>query len=145
MNSIFKAYDVRGIYPEELDAPLAERIARAVRDHFGNGATIIIGHDTRLSSPVLYEAVLRGLKIKGPSQSRGADKGQLQKLKVIEAGMMTTPMLYFLVNDLKADCGIMVTASHNPKRYNGLKIVGKGARPVSGVQIGKLMKKYART
>ncbi|MBI3046119.1 MAG: phosphomannomutase/phosphoglucomutase [Candidatus Harrisonbacteria bacterium] len=124
---IFKAYDVRGKYPEELNEETAFQIAAAVGKHFGGRAKIIVGRDGRLSSPTLYKAVTSGLKVKS------------YKLKVISVGIMTTPTLYFLVNKLKADGGIMVTASHNPKNYNGLKVVGKNARPISGKEILKLV------
>jgi len=126
--SIFKAYDIRGQYPQELNEEIAFKIAVAMGKHFGPRAEIVVGHDARLSSPSLYKAVLRGVK------------SQRSNVKCIEVGMITTPMLYFLVNKLKADGGIMVTASHNPKEYNGLKVVGKNARPVSGKEVYELFK-----
>ena len=125
--SIFKAYDVRGKYPGELSKEATFKISQALGEYFGSGAKIIIGHDARLSSPTLYKEVLSGVR------SRVPDIG------CIEAGMITTPMLYFLVNKLKADGGIMITASHNPKEYNGLKVVGKNAKPMSGKDILKIM------
>lgn len=129
MNLIFKANDIRGIYPKELNEAVVRGIASALNGYFGRKSTLIIGRDARLSSPSLYRALMKGLK-----------SGN-HKMKVIDAGLMTTPMLYFLVSEYKADGGIMVTASHNPKQFNGLKIVKAGARPVSGTEIGKLMKK----
>lgn len=131
--TIFKAYDVRGKYPRELNEETAFKIAAAMGKHFGPRAKIVIGHDARLSSPTLYKAVLRGLQY--------PYKLENVSMKIIEAGLMTTPTLYFLVNKLKADGGVMVTASHNPKEYNGLKVVGKNARPVSGKEIEKLLTK----
>ena len=128
MNSIFKAYDVRGKYPSELNRETAFDIARALGGRLRSGAKLVIGYDARLSSPSLYDAVYRGLSNSG------------KKLKIIKAGIMTTPMLYFLVNKLKAQGGIMVTASHNPKEYNGLKVVREKARPMSGKEIFELMK-----
>lgn len=127
MNSIFKANDIRGIYPKELNEMIVSGIGSALGDYFGEKSVLIVGRDARLSSPSLYRALLGSLKVKS------------QKLKVIDAGLMTTPMLYFLVSKYKADGGIMITASHNPKQYNGLKVVRAGARPVSGTEIGKLM------
>ena len=127
MNSIFKANDIRGIYPEELNEDIVSGIGSSLGDYFGKKSVLIAGHDARLSSPKLYKALMGILKSK--------------KLKVIDAGLMTTPMLYFLVSKYKAKGGIMVTASHNPKQYNGLKIVKAGARPVSGIEIGELMVK----
>jgi phosphomannomutase len=78
---------------------------------------------------MLYQAAIKSIK-------RGASG-----IKIIEAGLMTTPMLYFLVNHFKTDLGIMITASHNPKEYNGLKIVGKNAIPISGEEIYKIVMK----
>ena len=141
---IFKAYDVRGKHPSELNEETVFRIAEAIGKYFflkakssrqerGSSKTaklkaiIVIGRDARLSSPSLYKAVLNGLKAKS------------LKLKAIPVGIVTTPMFYFLVNKLKADGGIMVTASHNPKEYNGLKIVGKKAAPMSGKEILKII------
>ncbi len=85
--------------------------------------TIIIGYDTRLSSPVLYHAIIKKLKTSD------------YKLQTIKAGLITTPMIYFLTNHFNADLGIIITASHNPKEYNGLKIVSKNAIPMSGKEI----------
>ena len=124
---IFKAYDVRGKYPDELNERVVFQIAEAMGKYFGAGSKIVIGRDARLSSPSLYKAVLEGVKC------------QMFDVKCFEVGMITTPMLYFLVNKLKADGGIMVTASHNPKEYNGLKIVGKKAAPMSGGEVMKLV------
>ncbi len=120
-------YDPRGGDAIELNEKTAFEIAAAVGKHFGKGTKIIVGRDSRLSSPSLYKAVLKGLK------------SQMSKVKCIEVGLITTPMLYFLVNELRAGGGIMVTASHNPKEYNGLKAVGKNARPISGKEIEKLL------
>lgn len=130
MNSIFKANDVRGVYPSEINEKEVRKIGLALSGYFGKGAKLVIGHDARLSSPSLYRALKDSLKSK-----------KLNGLKVIEAGLMTTPMLYFLVAHSKADGGIMVTASHNPKEYNGLKVVKKGARPVGGKEIEKIVTK----
>ena len=123
-SNIFRAYDIRGKYPKEINEKnLAEIIPAIIR--VLKPKTIIIGRDARLSSPSLYRATINQLKV--------------QKLKIVPAGIITTPMLSFLVNKLKADGGIMITASHNPKGYNGLKIVGKNAIPVSGKDILKLI------
>lgn len=122
---IFKAYDVRGRYPQELNEGAAVKISRAAAKRLGG--KIVIAHDVRLSSPALYKEVLKSLKTKN------------YKLKAISGGMMTTPMFYFLVNKLKASGGIMITASHNPPEYNGMKIVGKSAMPISGKEILRIM------
>jgi phosphomannomutase len=114
---VFKAYDVRGVVPSELDADGAYRIARAYVDVF-DAKRIAIGHDMRLSSPDLVEAAVRG------ATEAGAD--------VDELGLIGTEMLYFAVADGGYDGGLTVTASHNPAEYNGMKIVRRGALPVGG-------------
>jgi phosphomannomutase len=112
---VFKAYDVRGIYPDELDEEGAYRIGRAYAEAFEPRA-IAVGHDMRLSSPALAEAIVRG------ALEAGAD--------VVDVGMVGTEMLYFAVGELGLEGGVEVTASHNPKEYNGMKIVRRGALPV---------------
>lgn len=151
---IFKAYDVRGIYPSELNEKAAENIAQALAKHFsaeggpasgGGKSKIIVGRDGRLSSPSLYKTVIKALEIIPPLAGSRQPKiykksgGRNSKLEIVPVGTITTPMLYFLVNKLKADGGIMVTASHNPKEYNGLKVVGPKAKPISGTEIKELI------
>jgi phosphomannomutase len=114
---VFKAYDVRGIYPEELDEDGAYAIGRAYVEQF-EPRRIAVGHDMRLSSPSMTEAVVRG------AAEAGAD--------VVEVGLVGTEMVYFAVGELGLDGGIAVTASHNPKEYTGMKIVRRGALPVGG-------------
>jgi phosphomannomutase len=114
---VFKAYDVRGIYPAELDEDGAYRIGRAYVEQF-EPRRIAVGHDMRVSSPAMAEAVIRG------ASEAGAD--------VLDLGLVGTEMLYFAVGDLGLDGGIAVTASHNPKEYTGMKIVRRGALPVGG-------------
>jgi len=115
--SVFKAYDVRGIYPTELDEDGAYRVARAYTAHFEPHA-VAVGHDMRLSSPSVFAAVVDGVA------DAGAD--------VVELGLVGTEMLYHAVAELQLDGGICVTASHNPKEYTGMKIVRRGALPVGG-------------
>ena len=114
---VFKAYDVRGIYPDELDEEGAYAIGRAYAEHF-EPRKIAVGWDMRLSSPAMAAAAIRG------AAEAGVD--------VLELGMVGTEMLYFAVGDLGLDGGIEVTASHNPKEYTGMKIVRRGALPVGG-------------
>ena len=114
---VFKAYDVRGIYPDELDEAGAYAIGRAYVHEFEPRA-IAVGRDMRLSSPSMAEAVMRG------AAEAGAD--------VVDLGMVGTEMVYFAVGKLDLEGGIMVTASHNPKEYTGMKIVRRGALPVGG-------------
>jgi phosphomannomutase len=114
---VFKAYDVRGIYPEELDDEGAYAIGRAYVQQF-EPRRIAVGRDMRLSSPQIAEAVIRG----------AGDEGA----EVLDLGLVGTEMVYFAVGELELDGGIMVTASHNPREYTGMKIVRRGALPVGG-------------
>jgi phosphomannomutase len=114
---VFKAYDVRGLYPDELDEDGAYRISRAYVEHF-EPRTIAVGRDMRLSSPAMAASVVEG------ATDGGAD--------VRDLGLVGTEMLYFAVGSLELDGGICVTASHNPKEYTGMKVVRRGALPVGG-------------
>jgi phosphomannomutase len=113
----FKAYDVRGIYPADLDEAGAYAIGRAYVEQF-SPATIAVGRDMRVSGPSMAAAVMEG----------AADGGA----NVLDLGLVATEMLYFAVGELGLDGGIAVTASHNPKQYTGMKIVRAGALPVGG-------------
>ena len=115
--SCFKAYDIRGRVPDELDADLAYRIG-LVTARFLGARTFCVGHDCRLSSRELAEAVVRGVR------EAGSD--------VLDIGLCGTEMVYWTTDRHGLDGGIMVTASHNPMDYNGLKLVREGARPISG-------------
>jgi phosphomannomutase len=114
---VFKAYDVRGIYPEELDEAGAEAIGRAYVEQF-EPRRMAVGRDMRLSSPAMQEALMRG------AAAAGAD--------VLDLGLVGTEMVYFAVGSLGLEGGAMVTASHNPKEYTGMKLVRRGALPVGG-------------
>jgi phosphomannomutase len=114
---VFKAYDIRGLHPSEMDEEGAYAIGRAYAEHFEPKA-VAIGRDMRLSSPSMAESVIRGVT------DGGAD--------VVDIGLVGTEMLYFAVSSMGLDGGIAVTASHNPKEYTGMKIVRRGARPVGG-------------
>ena len=112
----FKAYDIRGRVPDELDADLARRIGVALAARLGDGP-VVLGHDVRLSSPELQAALSSGLR----SQGR----------EVLDIGLCGTEEVYFQVDHLGAAGGVMVTASHNPMDYNGMKLVREHARPIS--------------
>ena len=112
----FKAYDIRGRIPDQLNADICYRIGNAVAV-FLDAESIVVGRDMRLTSPEFAEAVIRGL----------TDAG----VTVHDIGLCGTEMVYFATSSLNASGGIMVTASHNPADYNGLKIVREQARPVS--------------
>jgi phosphomannomutase len=114
---VFKAYDVRGVYPTELDEEGAYAIGRAFVEQF-DPRQIAVGRDMRLSSPSMATAVMEG------AADGGAD--------VLDIGLVGTEMAYFAVGELELDGGVMVTASHNPKEYTGMKIVRRGALPVGG-------------
>ena len=113
----FKAYDVRGIYPSELDEAGAYAVGRAYVEQFEPNA-VAVGRDMRVSSPAVAKAVMHG------ASDGGAE--------VVDVGTIGTEMLYFGVGELDLDGGVMVTASHNPKDYTGMKIVRRGALPVGG-------------
>src|SRR3954466_2720035 len=114
---VFKAYDVRGLYGEELDEAGAEAIGRAYVEQF-EPRRMAVGRDMRLSSPAMHEALMRG------AAAAGAD--------VLDLGLVGTEMVYFAVGSLGLEGGAMVTASHNPKEYTGMKLVRRGALPVGG-------------
>ena len=113
----FKAYDIRGRLPDQLNPDLARRIGRAYAAEL-EPRRVAVGHDSRLSSPELAAALAAGL------QDGGAE--------VIDIGLCGTEEVYFAAFHLNLDGGIMVTASHNPADYNGMKLVRERARPVSG-------------
>jgi phosphomannomutase len=114
---IFKAYDVRGTYPDELDEAVAKAIGGAFVAYL-NARRIAVGRDMRLSSPSLAEAFIAG------AIAQGAD--------VVDYGMIPTDVMYFAVARDRHDGGVEVTASHNPKQYNGMKMVSREALPLSG-------------
>ncbi len=112
---IFKAYDIRGVYPEELNENVMYKIGRAFVT-FLNCKEVVVGQDMRTSSPALFDALAKGIT------DQGAD--------VIDIGFASTPYFYFGTN--KHPAGIMVTASHNPAQYNGCKMCRDGTVPISG-------------
>jgi phosphomannomutase len=114
---IFKAYDVRGTYPDEVDEAAANAIGAAFVAYL-NARRIAVGRDMRLSSPSLAEAFIAG------ATAQGAD--------VVDYGLIPTDVLYFAVARDRHDGGVEVTASHNPKQYNGMKMVRQEALPLSG-------------
>src|SRR2546430_8964026 len=115
--AIFKAYDVRGLYPQEVNEEAAHLIGRGFVAYLG-AKRIAVSRDMRLSSPSMAQAFIEG------ARAQGAD--------VVDYGMMGTDMLYFAVARDGHDGGVQITASHNPKEYNGIKMVRKEAFPLSG-------------
>ncbi|MGB1675477.1 MAG: phosphomannomutase/phosphoglucomutase, partial [Miltoncostaeaceae bacterium] len=124
---VFKAYDIRGLYGEQIDEEGAEHVGRAFIAVTG-ARRVAVGHDVRLSSPGISAAFIRG------ARSAGAD--------VTALGLAATEMLYFAVDDGGYDAGAAITASHNPPAYTGVKMVTAGALPLSGdtgiAEIGRL-------
>src|SRR5262245_44881018 len=114
---IFKAYDIRGTYPDQVDENAARAIGAAFVAYL-QAKRIAVGRDMRLSSPALAQAFIEG------ATSQGAD--------VVDYGMIATDMLYLAVARDGHDGGVQVTASHNPKQYNGMKMVRREAFPLSG-------------
>ena len=113
---IFKAYDIRGLYPAEIDAPRARAIGNAFA-RLLDARRLVVGRDMRTHSPELAAAVIEGMRDAGAS--------------VIDIGLASTPMAYFAIGSIDCDGGLNVTASHNPGQYNGMKLCSRGARPIS--------------
>ena len=113
----FKAYDIRGVVPQDLNTDLAYKIGRAFASEF-SPKNIVIGYDIRLESEGLSDALCQGLMDSG--------------VDIIHLGLCGTEEVYFGTSHYQADGGIMITASHNPKGHNGMKLVSKGSQPISG-------------
>ncbi len=112
---IFRAYDIRGIYPSKLNEDVAYKVGQALV-RFLKAKRIVVGRDMRLSSPQLFEALVKGVT------SRGAD--------VDDIGLVATEMLYFAAGKYGYDGGVMITASHNPANYNGFKLIGNNVQMI---------------
>ncbi len=126
--SIFKAYDIRGLYPDQLDEEAAWKIGygaaqflrsllRGYERGQANAQSLCVGHDMRTHSPSVSKALIEGMNATGAN--------------VIDIGMIDTPQMYFAINHLGTCGGVQVTASHNPAQYNGFKISGIEAKPIS--------------
>ena len=115
--SCFKAYDIRGRIPDQLNVDVAYRVGRAYAQ-FLKPKTVVVGQDVRPTSPALTAALIKGLA------EGGAD--------VLDLGLCGTEEVYFATAHAGADGGIMVTASHNPADFNGMKLVREESRPISG-------------
>lgn len=113
----FKAYDVRGRVPDQLNEDIARRIGRAYAEVI-KPSTVVVGHDIRLTSEAIKQALVEGLREQG--------------VDVRDIGQCGTEEIYFATSHLGVDGGIVVTASHNPKDYNGMKFVREQSRPISG-------------
>ena len=116
--TIFKAYDIRGLSPEQLDADSAYLIGQAIVK-FTGAKVLAVGKDMRATTPEIFAALARGI------MSQGSD--------VVDIGLVTTPMVYFAACEYaEHEAGVMVTASHNPSEYNGIKICLGDALPIGG-------------
>jgi phosphomannomutase len=115
--TIFKAYDIRGIYPGQLDGEIARRVGAAFAEYLG-AREIAVGRDVRLSSPEIAKGLIQGARSQGCA--------------VVDVGVVGTDMLYYTVAQRDLDGGAIVTASHNPKEWNGMKLVRRGALALSG-------------
>ncbi len=113
--TIFKAYDIRGKYPTEINGEISGKIAKAFCQLI-KPKTIVVGRDMRIGSENISNELIKSLVNQG--------------IKVINVGLVSTPIFYFAVNYLNTDAGLMITASHNPKEYNGLKLVKEQAKPI---------------
>ena len=113
---VFKAYDIRGIVPDQLDADLARKIGHAFARELG-ASRLLVGRDMRTHSPELAAAVVEGIR------DAGAD--------VLDIGLASTPMTYYAIGSQDVDGGLCLTASHNTGEYNGMKLCSRGARPIS--------------
>jgi phosphomannomutase len=118
---IFKAYDIRGIYPDDLDGEAAQAIGRAVARFLGGPGQVVVGTDMRESGKVLRERLVAGLRCEG--------------MDVLDVGRVSTPMVYFAATAAGAAGGVMITASHNPGAYNGMKLCRANAVPI-GIETG---------
>ncbi len=118
--AIFKAYDIRGLYPEQVDGSAALAIGRALARHLGGGP-VVVGRDMRESGVELQRELVAGLRGEG--------------LDVLDIGRVATPVVYFATSELGAAGGVMITASHNPGRYNGFKLCRENAIPI-GIETG---------
>jgi len=130
LDKIFKAYDIRGIYPTEINEDIAYKIGRGVAKFF-QAQKIVIGRDNRLSSDSLFAALCEGILDEGTN--------------ILDIGYITTPMFYLVVAKYDYGGGVMITASHNPKEYNGFKVVAAQSVPIGEetglLDIKKIIKK----
>jgi phosphomannomutase len=130
LDKMFKAYDIRGIYPTEINEDIAYKIGRGVA-RFLRAEKIVIGRDNRLSSDSLFKALCDGVQDEG--------------MNILDVGVTTTPVFYLVVTKYGYGGGVMISASHNPKEYNGFKIVKAGSIPIgeeSGLlEIKKIIRK----
>ncbi|KKU82046.1 MAG: putative phosphomannomutase [Parcubacteria group bacterium GW2011_GWA2_47_8] len=117
---VFRGYDIRGLYPSQINEDLAVKLGHALSMYLGNKGPVVVGRDGRTSSPSLHQALLQGLTKSG--------------IDVIDIGVCTTPMTSYALYYLGAPCGVMISASHNPPEYNAFKLFRRITGVISGVQ-----------
>ena len=129
LGAVFKRDDLRGVYPEAMNADVAVLAARAFAELCGKEACIAVGYDARLSSPELAQAVCRGIALAGG--------------RTVELGMVSSEQLYFACGQYpeRFSGGVMVTASHNPAEYNGMKFLHAGGQPVTSEELSKVRRR----
>lgn len=118
---IFRAYDIRGVYGKDFDEDFFYKIAKIFSGRFSRVGKIVVGRDVRSTSESLADSFIKGIVE--------------SDFDVLDLGEVTTPMFYFAVGYLKADAGAMITASHNPPEYNGLKFIKGDGAVISGKEI----------
>ena len=124
--NVFRKYDIRGTYPKEINEELVREITRALAEKFFKRGKVVLGRDGRNSSPILYKEAVKTFR-------------NYPDIELIEAGIITTPCLFFLVNEYGSNGGMMITASHNQKGDNGIKVVGRGASDFGGEDVYTLI------
>src|SRR3989338_1106733 len=136
VSGIFKAYDIRGIYPHELNEKVAEKVSLAFIEHLrrnnllSSATEFLIGRDGRISSPVLAKSVISAVTRAG--------------FNVQDCGIVTTDAFYYAIGELGFDAGLMITASHNPSEYNGFKLVTRDVNFVSGEDLEQIVSSLPR-
>ena len=124
--NVFRKYDIRGTYPKEINEELVREITRTLAEKFFKRGKVVLGRDGRNSSPILYKEAVKTFR-------------NYPDIELIEAGIITTPCLFFLVNEYGSNGGMMITASHNQKGDNGIKVVGRGASDFGGEDVYTLI------
>lgn len=126
---VFKEYDIRGIYPDQIDEELVREVVSTLADKVFKKGRVVVGHDARVSSPSLYQEAVKEIK-------------KHEGVEPVEVGLMTTPMLAFLIKSEQAEGGLCITASHNPKEYNGIKMAkgGRDIKVIGGKEIYQIMR-----
>ncbi|MCR4261108.1 MAG: hypothetical protein NUV96_02150 [Candidatus Colwellbacteria bacterium] len=124
--AVFKKYDIRGVYPEMVNEDLVYAVVKGLGKKVFKKGKVVLGRDVRNSSPSLYESAKKALS-------------EIGEIEIEDVGIMTTPMLAFLINHIGASGGVMITASHNPREDNGIKAAGANGEVISGEEMYQLI------